>query len=316
MEDLTTWQDTATAIGTLVAVLVSVGVAMFEIARSGNANRKRQQAERIATAGLVAAWVEDEYVPNDDGTVYIRRAKVHLANEANEPVFRVTVSVGVGFKTRSIGPLSVPAPIPVLPPRRSLSWDITLPLQAHDDTESPCAEMGFTDSSNRRWLRKFDGSLVETTGKTSQLMDSGDEGGADGQIGRPADPGNPMVMAMAFLGLVEDPEIDLDLMRQVLAPEAKGWEDMDEADFASLKHDLSDFGFGGFVSYPAPHVAYVKIIPQTTSRRVVAGGDQVQVEAKIITLTYLPGRGWRVFSYGPPTEADRILFPEGSLFVN
>ena len=39
-------------------------------------------------------------------------------------------------------------------------------------------------------------------------------------------------------------------------------------------------------------------------------------DVQILTLTYLPDRGWRIFSHGPATEADRIKFPTGSLFVD
>lgn len=314
MSTAATWQDTASAVGTLLAVGVALGVAIVEIVRSAKASKKREKAERLATAGLVSAWVDEQYLPNTDGSAYIRQVLVNLANGANEPVFRVTASIGVGWETRSIGPLAVPAPIPVLPAHRTLSWDITLPLRAHDDTQSPCVEMGFSDSSDRRWLRRFDGSLVETTGTTSRLVDNEDMGRAEGQIGR-GDIGNPMAVAISFLNLLAEDPRDIDVLRMMLAPEAPGWADLDEMALTRLKEDLSDYGLGGYVSYPAPHVAYVKILAPAATHQVVQGGDPVTVQATIITLTYVPERGWRVFSYGRATEADRILFPEGSLFL-
>jgi len=314
MPPATTWQDTATATGTLLAVVVAVGVAIFETVRSARARRALERKERIATAGLVSAWVEERYTPNEDGSAYVRDLRLHLANESNEPVFRVTVSVGVGYEPRSIGPLSVPAPIPVLPARRALSWDISLAVRAHDDTESPCAEVGFTDSSNRRWLRNFDGSLVETTGQTSTLLESTDRERGERQLGREADPANAMAVALAFLYALDSAEVDLEEFRGLLAPEASGWDDLDDESRAEICDNLSGYGVGGFVRYPAPHVAYVKVLPEEMADHVVAtGGEMMPVEAQIITLTYQPDRGWRVFSYGAATEADRILFDEGTL---
>lgn len=313
MESSTTWQDTATALGTLLAVAVALAVAITEITRSIRLDKETKAAQRIATAGLVSAWVEEHYEPNESGSAYIRFVSVHLANEANEPVFRVTASIGVGLQTRPIGPLAVPAPIPVLPPRKTLTWDITLPLRAHDDTQYPCVEMGFSDSSDRRWLRDFDGSLRETTGQPARLLNSEDAQSAERQMGRLGDPENPIAVAAGFLNVVSQSEANFDDLALLVAPEARGWATVTQEDLTMMKDDLSDYGLAGFVHYPAPRVAYVKILPEALQLQVLEGGDSLVVDAKIITLTYIPERGWRVFSYGSPTEADRILFPHGSL---
>ena len=93
--------------------------------------------------------------------------------------------VGVGFYTRTIGPLSVPKPIPVMPARQTLTWDITVPLAAHDDTQSPTAQIGFTDTAGRRWFRHFDGTLVETAGQVAQALETDEwETVAREQMGR------------------------------------------------------------------------------------------------------------------------------------
>ncbi len=309
-----TWQDTATAVGTLLAVAVAVGVALYESIRAARLRRSAKEKERVATAGLVSAWVEETYTPNEDGSAYVRRLTLHLDNESNEPVFRVTVTVGVGYDTRSIGPLAVPAPVPVLPARRALSWDISLAVRAHDDTGFPCAEVAFTDSSDRRWLRKFDGTLAETTGLTATLMERSDPERGERQLGRDADPSNAMAVALAFLHSLEASEVHLDEFRGLLAPEARGWDDFDDDTRAEIAASLSSYGVGGFVQYPAPHVAYVKVVPEHIADHVVAGGDSLPVEASIVTLTYIPDRGWRVFSYGAATEPDRIPFQAGTLF--
>jgi hypothetical protein len=316
-QQVATWQDTASAVGTLLAVAVALAVALVEIVRSARSSKRLRETQRLSTAGLVSAWVDEQYLPNAAGSAYIRHARACVANEANEPVYNVAVTIGVGYKTRSIGPLAVPVPIPVLPARKTLAWDISLPLRAHDDTDSPCAEIAFTDSSNRRWLRRFDGSLIETTSSPGQLVMDEDFAEAQRQVGRLDDPGNPMVVAMAFLSLFSEDELDMEKLQTVIAPEAPGWHNLAQEDMAWVMEELSDYGLGGYVSYPAPHVAYVKILPPSATALRVEGSGPVEITgAKIITLTYLPERGWRVFSYGPPTEADRILFPEGSLFFD
>lgn len=67
MEASATWQDTATAIGTLVAVFVSLGIAVAEIVRNDRLRRQVERGERRSVAGLVTAWVEDRYVRDESG---------------------------------------------------------------------------------------------------------------------------------------------------------------------------------------------------------------------------------------------------------
>ena len=143
------WQDTAQGVGTLLAVFVAVAAFLWEALRARRLEKERdvalaQQARRDqrAAAGAVFALVVDRYTPDAERSSYTREALVHVGNEGNHPVFNVMVSVGVGFYTRTIGPLSVPKPIPVMPARQTLTWDITVPLAAHDDTQSPTAQFG------------------------------------------------------------------------------------------------------------------------------------------------------------------------------
>lgn len=123
-----------------------------------------------------------------------------------------------------------------------------------------------------------------------------------------------MAVALAFLYAVEAAEVELDDVRGLLAPEARGWDDFDDETRSELAATLSGYGVGGFVQYPAPHVAYVKVVAEDMADHVVAGGESFPVEATIITLTYMRDQGWRVFSYGAATEPDRILFDTGTLF--
>ena len=43
-------------------------------------------------------------------------------------------------------------------------------------------------------------------------------------------------------------------------------------------------------------------------------GETIALEAKLIILTYVRHRGWRVFGFGaPPPSPDTIKFPKGTL---
>jgi hypothetical protein len=163
-------------------------------------------------------------------------------------------------------------------------------------------------------LRKFDGSLVETTGQATNLMESTDRERGERQLGKQADASNAMAVALAFLYALDAEDVELEEFRGLLAPEASGWDAFDDLSRAEIADTLAGYGVGGFVRYPAPHVAYVAVMPEEMADHVVVGGDVMPVNASIVTLTYQPNRGWRVFSYGAATEADRILFEEGTLF--
>jgi hypothetical protein len=317
MQTSPSWQDTATAIGTLLAVAVALGIALAGGVSAIRTRRRTERLQKIATASLVSGWVEDTYVPTLDGRAYVRRAIVHLANESNEPVFNVYVSIGVGWHPRSIGPLSVPASIPVLPPRRSFSWDISVPLRAHENTYSPRAETSFMDSSGCRWVRGLDGSLREVTDEPAQLVSADsevDRANAEVQQGR-MDAYNPMAAAISFVNILSyDTSVDLEQLRQVLDPEAAGWKSLDAAQANTLREEFADYGLAGFVSYPAPQVAYVKLAPVELAGHQVVNGPVPISDARIITLTFTHEHGWRVFSYGAaPTEPDRIQFPNGAI---
>lgn len=317
------WQDTAQGVGTLLAVIVSVAAFLWEARRVRKVEKERDDAlaeqvrrDQRAAAGAVFAWVDDRYTPDPERSSYARKAVVHVGNEGNHPVFNVMVSVGVGFHTRTIGPLSVPTPIPVLPARRTLSWDITLPLAAHIDTQSPAAQMGFTDPDGRRWFRHFDGTLEETTGQVSKAVETneGDTGARD-QLGPMDDPRNPMAVAMALISQIEaEPgEFVEDDFRSLLAPEADGWTGFNFDRLAVLREELGDYGIGTMPSYPAPFVAHVKLLKSDSPNLQVIVGEGMVMESKtFITLTYAPERGWRVFAIGPPLAPDVLMFPPGT----
>lgn len=316
------WQDTAQGVGTLLAVFVAVAAFLWEALRARRLEKERdvalaQQARRDqrAAAGAVFALVVDRYTPDAERSSYTREALVHVGNEGNHPVFNVMVSVGVGFYTRTIGPLSVPKPIPVMPARQTLTWDITVPLAAHDDTQSPTAQIGFTDTDGHRWFRHFDGTLVETTGQVAQALETDEsETVAREQMGRMEDRQNPLAVAMAFLNqiMAEPGAFVEDDFRSLLAPEADGWTDFTVDQVPALRQDLGEYGVGTMPAYPAPYVAHVKIVKSKDAIGKVIAGEGMVIEAKIITLTYSPERGWRVYGFGLPLAPDSLLFPPGT----
>lgn len=89
-----------TAVGTVGATLVALVLAL-----------RAWTQEKDATARFVSAWVTDEYQPRSDGSSYKRVARLHIANESNEPVFNAMVNVHIGRDSTPLGPLAAPAPI-------------------------------------------------------------------------------------------------------------------------------------------------------------------------------------------------------------
>lgn len=314
--------------GTLGAVLVAVSVAVVEAIRARRARAERDEVtkrqaelEHRAAASVVSTWVEEAFIPNEDTSAYIRHAVVNISNEGTEPVFNLTSLIGVrddaGQDVRAIGPLSVPTPIPVLPPRRQLSWDITIPLFAHGDVVSPCATVAFSDPNGNRWVRDFDGSLKETTGQDARLFDASDENAEEAikQLGTISDAYNPMAVALLFLSCCTADETDFDLasFQSTLAPEAPGWSNLTAESISTLREELTDYGLGSFATYPAPFVAYIKIIHEQDKDLQLVAGEGLVMHVKILTMTFNFERGWRVFGYGPPIPPNRILFPSGTL---
>ncbi|WP_140416338.1 hypothetical protein [Arthrobacter globiformis] len=308
----------ATAIALLLALLGGVRAKMAEAALARE-REERAKADRLATASLVSAWVESGYEASDDGTHYLRRGSVNVANESNEPVFDVHVVVGIGRPAVQIGPLAVPTPIPVLPPRRHRNWDISLGLLGHggglDLPSDPVAKIYFTDSRGVRWERNFEGKLVEPAEGNHEPAA---EEEALKQLGDPTNSFNPIWMAVEFLNLLrrEDPPVTAAEISPMLAEKAAGWSDMNDEALRNLGQELEDYGMATHVWYAAPQVAYVRLVeggmptgPQT------AGYQEVQV--RIITLVFYAGRGWRIFSVGGgATQPDWIEFPEGAIDDN
>lgn len=92
--------DVLTSLGTLLAVVVAVSVAVVESRRNrdsqielGRLASKSAQDERSRVARRVVGAVEQSYVPSADRATYIRRATLTLANDSDEPIFSIHVQV-------------------------------------------------------------------------------------------------------------------------------------------------------------------------------------------------------------------------------
>ncbi|WP_146192328.1 hypothetical protein [Cellulomonas sp. WB94] len=293
----TVW-DTLTAIGTLGATVIALWLALSSWRRGRDSGTR-----------LVSAWVTETYEPVVGASHYRRLATLHVANESDEPAFDAHVSVIVGVHAVPLGPLSAPAPIAVLPPRRELTFDLSTPLRAHDDTWNPRASVSFRDRFDRWWVRDENGLLrrggagrwIETN-DSQQMLQLGSESLE-----------NPLRVTMWFLaGLRAADRADLSNFDGFLAPEAPGWSDVNWED---LRRDTFDFQPTSMVAYPAPYIARVKL-----SGDVHLQGKTVSVDGlfatggpwMFVTLTYRPERGWRVFGIGSTVQPDRILLADGT----
>ena len=295
-----TWElwTVLTAMGTIGATLVALALALGGWLDS-----------RAAAAKVVAAWVTDEYRPREDGLSYRRTTRVHIANEANEPVFNAKVSVHVGRDETPLGPLSVPAPISVLPPRRELVFDISIPLLAHLDTWSPKATLYFTDPQGRRWLRLSNGELRNVS-RQRTFWSKSSRGVDERQLGDMTSVLNPMMVALAGL---RDPGTTPEELVMLLAPEARGWV---ELNWDQLRSELQRYQPTSMVDYPAERIARIKLSGDATLEgRQVEGEGLELTDYMFMTLTLNPEQGWRVLSVGEHVPPDAICFG-GSLLAD
>lgn len=317
------WWDGVAALGTLAAVALAALVAVVEATRARKAIRERNELisqqredERRKVAALVSAWVESTYEPSHDGSHYDQRAHVFIANESDEPVFEVNVTVGAGEPPVQIGPLAVPVPIPVLPSRRTRSWDISMGLFAHSHSEGlipvhPVARIDFTDARGARWHRSFDGRLRESAEVESTLLEY-DETLGEKQLGDLTNLFNPMVIAILFRSALTESPLQFDVAKQLLDENAEGWKSFDKSMAEDFRADLSDYGLAAHVWYPAPYVAYVRFVHDEDAKKTASRAGYLNVRARVLTLTFVPERGWRIFSLGP-TMPDWIGFPPSTV---
>lgn len=311
------------SLGTLLALATSVAFAIDSGVRARRdreeliALRKTDDAkESLVVAGRVASWITDAYDADPAQNSYTRTVTLHVANESDEPVFNATTVMHLGDGTRMIGPLGTPTPIPVVPPHRELTWDISAGIAAFPNNASPLVQLAFTDSKSRRWLRKVDGTLVESTGDNVFHYASEDLERAEQQLGEFDLYRNPMSVAQAFTAAlwVEPEDFSLDLFVALLDEEANGWKGAwDDARVGHLRDLLAKYNnLATLASYATPKVAYARLFSDDALNQITTAGTALVVEGFMITLVHHRDRGWRVFGVGPlPIRPDEIKFPEG-----
>lgn len=331
------WTDTLSALASSGALLVSVAVAVIESVRSSRARKERdtvlreqKKNERRAVASRITAWIEQTYEPSTDGSHYLERVIAHISNESDVSVYQVFPTVSLhpyipgSAPSVDLGPLSMPETIAVLPPKREWIADLSDALIVHRQEERgavpdiPMIDISFMDANGVRWQRDADGELLDVQDiETSIFKKVDDELGAR-QIGR-IDPGNPLAVVFAFITALTSEELSsneaLEVVKSTLAPEAPGWEGLDESRLPELRELVAGGNIGSHVRYPTPFVAYVKLLgDEALDIKAPPGGRAVVPMAGIVTLTFNHERGWRIFTCGGGgTPPDRILFPRGTL---
>lgn len=288
-----------TAVGTVSAVVVALAIALVQASVALIAGRRRRAAERRKVASLVSAWIEHEYTPSQDGDYYKRNVTLHLANESDEPVFRIEVLCGVESEggVIQLGPLAAPRIIPVLPPRREFTFDVTMGMLgfwdfAHDAFRGLVAEVSFNDHNGEFWTRNFAGNLVvnDTAGSGSyrEIEDSH----SMLQIGPTENGFNPMAVVLAFASAAGDDKMSDRQFRKLLLEHASGWKELTNDELAEVRELLSTSNLASHVWYPTPRIAYVRLISDEALK-------EISPVVSVITLVWRNRLGWTLFGIGP-----------------
>lgn len=288
-----------TAVGTIGAVVVALGVALAQATVAIVLSVTRRRLARRKVASLVSAWVEHAYMPSPGGDYYRRTVSLHIANESDEPVFKVEVICGIATESGiiQVGPLSAPRVIPVLPPRREFVYDVTMGMLgfgefAHDAFHGLVAEVGFRDHEGKRWERGFGGILEVVENPRPAVVTDAEDGLAVAQAGPVDGPYNPLSVVFAFANAASDTQVDDERFRQVLAREASGWGESSADDIAAVRGMLRTTNVASHVWYPTPRIAYIRLLDELP-------GEAVSQRANVLTLVWRNGKGWTLFGVGP-----------------
>lgn len=294
-EDYEMW----TAIGTVGAVVVALAVALTQATVAIVLGVRRRHLARRKVASLVSAWVEHSYTPSPSGEYYRRTVSLHLANESDEPVFRVEVLCGIETEhgTIQLGPLSAPRVIPVLPPKREFTYDVTMGMLgfgdfAHDSFRGLVAEVGFRDHEGRRWERGFDGELKRVKRPRPAVVTEAADELAVAQVGPVDNPYNPLGIVFAFANIASDEEVDDEQFHQLLAGQASGWTQTPPESIAEVREMLRTSNLASHIWYPTPRIAYARMLES------LPDGESSQ-EMHIITLVWRNAKGWTLFGVRP-----------------
>ncbi|MEU4361980.1 hypothetical protein [Promicromonospora sp. NPDC023987] len=304
-----------TAVGTVAAVVVALGVALAQAVLATVLSIKRRRLARRKVASLVSAWVKHAYIPSSSGGYYRRTVSLHVANESDEPVFKVEAICGIVTESGTIrlGPLSAPRIIPVLPPKREFVYDVTMGMLgfgdfAHDSFHGLVAEVGFRDHEGKRWERGFDGSLQVVKKPRMAVVTEARDDLAVAQAGPIDNPYNPFGLVLALAHVASDEDVDDEQFHQRLANEASGWAETNANDVVAVRNMLRTANVASHVWYPTPRIAYVRLLDE------LPGGAGPQ-RAQVLTLVWRNEKGWTLFGLGPYLPW-MIPFPPGELEVD
>lgn len=307
--------DLWTAIGTVSAVVVALSVALVQAALALVLSIKRRRLARRKVASLISAWVEHANTPSPSGKFYRRTVSLRLANESDEPVFKVEVLCGIATEhgTIQLGPLSAPRIIPVLPPKREFSYDVTMGMLgfgdfAHDTFRGLVAEVGFRDHEGKRWERGFDGNLAIVKKPRAAVVTEVEDDLTVAQAGPVDSPYNPLGTVFHFANAASNTAVDDAQFRKLLASEASGWDKTSEADIVAVRDLLRTANVASHVWYPTPRIAYIRLLDELPD-------DASSQSAHILTLVWPNGKGWTFFGMGPYLPWN-IGFAPGGLEVD
>lgn len=295
LEDYELW----TAIGTVGAVVVALAVALTQATVAIVLGVRRRRLARRKVASLVSAWVEHSYTQSSSGEYYRRTVSLHLANESDEPVFKVEVLCGIETEqgTIQLGPLSAPSVIPVLPPRREFTYDVTMGMLgfgdfAHDSFRGLVAEVGFRDHENTRWQREFDGELNKVEEPQPAVVTEATDELSFAQAGPVDNPYNPLGIVLLFTEIASDDEVDDEQFQQLLGEQASGWTETPSGSIAEFRQILCASNLALHVWYPTPRIAYARMLEDVPD-------GKVPERMHIITLVWRNAKGWTLFGEGP-----------------
>lgn len=288
-----------TAVGTVGAVVVALAVALAQATVVIVISIRRRTLARRKVASLISAWIEHAYTPSTGGQYYRRTVSLHVANESDEPVFKVEVLCGIATEsgTIQVGPLSAPRIIPVLPPEREFVYDVTMGMLgfgdfAHDAFRGLVAEVGFRDHEGKRWERGFDGKLEAVKKPRPAVVTEAADSLAFAQAGPIDNPYNPLGVVFAFANAASNADLDDAGFRQALAEEASGWAESSVEEIAAVREMLRASNIATHVWYPTPRIAYVRLLDELPGQ---AGAQR----AHVLTLVWRNGTRWTLFGVGP-----------------
>lgn len=288
-----------TAIGTVAAVAVALVIALIQAGVAIFLAVRRRILARKKVASLVSAWVEHSYDPSSSGVYYKRTVILHVANESDEPVFKVEVLCGIETEkgTIQVGPLAAPRVIPVLPPRREFTYDVTMGMLgfgdfAHDSFRGLVAEIGFRDHEGKRWERGFDGHLEKVKNPRQAIVMEAEDELSFAQAGPIDNPYNPLSLVLRFTSVASDESIDNNRFHRFLMEEAQGWGRLSPEEVEEVRDLLRSSNLASHVWYPTPRIAYARLLEELPN-------DESPVRASVVTLVWRNGSGWSLFGLGP-----------------